>query len=55
MADIKECPLCGQDMRLHVRSATDLVPGSGQTSTRTVYEWVCPECDNWEEADEVER
>jgi len=50
MADIKECPLCGGDMRLKIREATDLVPGTAQTSTRTVREWVCPECDYWEEA-----
>jgi len=54
MADIKECPLCGESMRLHVREATDCVPGTGQTSTRVVREWVCPECDYYEEA-EVER
>ena len=51
MADIKECPLCGDTMRLTVRELTDRVPGTGQTTTRQVREWVCPECDYWEEAE----
>jgi YgiT-type zinc finger domain-containing protein len=54
MADIKECPLCGESMRLHIRETTDYVPGTGQTTTRIIREWICPECDNWEEA-EAER
>jgi YgiT-type zinc finger domain-containing protein len=51
MADIKECPLCGETMRLTLRDLTDRVPGTGQVTTRQVREWVCPECDNWEEAE----
>jgi len=49
VADVKECPLCGETMRLQFRQATDRVPGTGQTTTREVREWVCPECDYWEE------
>ena len=51
MADIKECPLCGEVMRLQIRETTDLLPGTGQTTTRIVREWICPECDYWEEAE----
>ncbi|HEY2433617.1 MAG TPA: hypothetical protein VGI12_13155 [Vicinamibacterales bacterium] len=51
MADIKECPLCGETMRLRVSERTDAIPGTGQVSTRTIGEWVCPECDYWEEAE----
>ena len=51
MADIKECPLCGETMRMTLRDLTDRVPGTGQTATRQVREWVCPECDYWEEAE----
>jgi C4-type Zn-finger protein len=51
VADIKECPLCGERMRMKVRQRSDLVPGTGQTTTRTEREWVCPECDYWEEAE----
>jgi hypothetical protein len=36
-------------MRLQFRQLTDRVPGTGQTTTRQVREWVCPECDYWEE------
>jgi YgiT-type zinc finger domain-containing protein len=48
---MKECPLCGETMRLHVRQVIDTVPGSGQTTTRELREWVCPECDYWEESE----
>ena len=51
MADIKECPLCGESMRLQIRETADAIPGTGQTTTRTIREWVCPECDYWEEAE----
>jgi C4-type Zn-finger protein len=51
MADIRECPMCGQDMRLQIGETTDRVPGTGQTTTRIVREWVCPECEYWEEAE----
>jgi len=54
MAEIKECPLCGETMRLKARELTDRVPGTGQTSSRQVREWVCPECDYWEEAESNE-
>jgi YgiT-type zinc finger domain-containing protein len=55
MADIKDCPLCGDSMRLKVREVTDRVPGTGQTTTRQVREWFCPECDYFEEAEDDER
>ena len=51
MADMKECPLCGETMRLTSRDVSDRVPGTGQTTTRQVSEWVCPECDYFEEAE----
>jgi C4-type Zn-finger protein len=54
MADIKECPLCGETMRLNTRELTDHVPGTSQSVTRSVREWVCPECDYWEEAESGE-
>jgi YgiT-type zinc finger domain-containing protein len=55
VADTKECPLCGETMRVKVRALTVSVPGTGQTLTRQVSEWVCPECDYWEEAENDER
>jgi uncharacterized protein with PIN domain len=48
---LKECPMCGGTMTLTTREAAERKP-SGQTSTRIVREWVCPECDNWEEVED---
>jgi YgiT-type zinc finger domain-containing protein len=47
----KECPICGEDMKLQTREQIDRIPGSHLTRTRRVTEWVCPECDHFEEAD----
>lgn len=47
--------MCGESMRLKTTERTERVPGRGQTATRTVREWVCPECDYWEEGDGDER
>ena len=52
MAEIKECPLCLETMRFSKREVTDIVPGTGQAITRNVREWVCPDCDYWEEAED---
>jgi hypothetical protein len=41
-------------MRLKLAELTDRVPGTGQAATRQVREWVCPECDYWEEAESNE-
>jgi rubredoxin len=46
----KECPLCGELMRFERRERTHHVPGSPQTKTAIEQEWVCPECDYFEEA-----
>lgn len=48
----KECPMCGEEMQLRDRQVTDRVPGTAQTRTVRFQEWVCPECDYFEEADE---
>ncbi|HEX7086093.1 MAG TPA: hypothetical protein VF198_06990 [Vicinamibacterales bacterium] len=47
----RECPLCGEMMRLVERTVVDRVPGSSQERTSTYAEWVCPECDYFEEKD----
>ena len=41
-----ECPLCGTKMRLSVRE----VQGFGG-AVQVVREWICPECDYFEEAE----
>jgi hypothetical protein len=38
-------------MRLHVREIRDLIPGQGQSGVRLAREWICPECDYFEEAE----
>ena len=47
----KECPLCGETMRLKESDESAQVPGNPGATTRTVREWVCPECDYFEEAE----
>ena len=44
--------MCGERMRLQTREQIDRVPGSHQTRTTRVTEWICPECDYFEDAEE---
>jgi acetone carboxylase gamma subunit len=49
---MKECPLCGETMRLTTREIRSTPPGSaGQVDVQQLREWVCPECDYFEEAE----
>lgn len=48
---LKECPLCGSAMRLVPRQVTTRMPGTTTTRTTTFNEWVCPDCDYFEEAE----
>jgi C4-type Zn-finger protein len=48
---MKECPMCGENMRLEERQYNDQLPGQGELSVRMVREWNCPECDYFEEAE----
>ena len=43
--------MCGSTMRLNVREITDTVPGAGQRVVRVAREWICPDCDYFEEAE----
>ena len=43
--------MCGELMRLTIRERTEAIPGSRQTVKREVREWICPECDYFEEAE----
>jgi uncharacterized protein YlaI len=47
---MKECPLCGETMRLSEREIEERI--AGQLAKRWVREWICPECDYFEEAEE---
>jgi acetone carboxylase gamma subunit len=48
---MKECPLCGEAMRLSVRVIEERIPGQNQAPVRQAREWICPECDYFEEAE----
>jgi len=47
----RECPLCGATMQISEREVIDRVPGTPQTNTVHVREWVCPECDYFEDVE----
>ena len=47
----KDCPLCGGTMRLVEREETRRIPGTSEVKKRKSVEWVCPECDYFEDAD----
>jgi C4-type Zn-finger protein len=49
---VKECPMCGDRMRLERRETVTRVPGTSQETRIVVQEWVCRECDYFEEAEE---
>jgi hypothetical protein len=51
MAETKECPMCGEMMHLREMQITDRVPGTTQTKTTKTPEWLCPECDYFEDAE----
>lgn len=48
----KECPMCGELMRLREHERTERVPGTTETRTSQDREWVCPECDYFEEVED---
>ena len=48
----KDCPMCGEAMRLREHETVDRIPGTSQIKTTKVVEWVCPECDYFEDAEE---
>jgi uncharacterized protein YlaI len=49
--DTRECPLCGETMRLVERELHDRVPGTNELKRRQIREWVCAECDHFEEVE----
>lgn len=51
---VRECPLCGETMRQVERTIVNRVPGQAQEKATKYYEWVCPECDYFEEVEQGE-
>ena len=47
--------MCGELMRVRLAERIDAIPGTHQTVKREYKEWVCPECDYFEDvsAEEV--
>jgi len=50
---MRECPLCGAMMKWTVKEHIVRIPGNPSAISRTVREWVCPDCDYYEESDEA--
>jgi YgiT-type zinc finger domain-containing protein len=46
----KECPLCGELMDRRDTTTTTQIPGNPKPTVHAVHEWVCPDCDYFEEA-----
>lgn len=44
--------MCGEALRLETRERTERIPGTSEARTRVVREWICPECDYFEELDD---
>jgi YgiT-type zinc finger domain-containing protein len=52
VSETKECPLCGETMRIKVREMLDQIPGQSQVVRRQLREWICPECDFYEDVED---
>ena len=52
MPATKECPLCGATMRIREQQTIVNVPGNPNATARKTREWICPDCDYFEEAEE---
>jgi hypothetical protein len=50
----RECPMCGEFMRLVTREMSEHIPGQPKPVRHVIREWVCPECDYFEDAEEGE-
>lgn len=46
----KECPLCGELMDRRDTQTSTQIPGNPKPTVHTVHEWVCPDCEYFEEA-----
>ena len=48
----RECPLCGSTMFLKETQTVTQIPGNPKPITRQHREWICPDCDNFEEVED---
>jgi C4-type Zn-finger protein len=52
MEQTQDCPMCGESMRIKTREQIDYIPGQSQTVRTEIKEWICPDCDYFEEYEE---
>jgi C4-type Zn-finger protein len=50
----KECPMCNELMRMRLAERVDRIPGTPQIVKREYKEWICPECDYFEDVNPEE-
>jgi len=50
----KDCPVCGETMRLRTRELSERIPGSSQIVKHVVKEWECADCSYEEEYEDEE-
>ena len=50
----KECPMCNELMRMRMAERVNTIPGTQQTVKREYREWMCPECDYFEDVEPEE-
>jgi len=50
----RDCPMCGETMRLNEKEVAEKLPGTPQTAVAKVREWICPECDYFEDVEDGE-
>jgi YgiT-type zinc finger domain-containing protein len=47
----RECPMCGGSMQRKQTQSVIQIPGNPKETTKQVTEWVCPDCEYFEEED----
>jgi len=52
MPGTRECPMCGGTMHVKQREHVVHVPGNPRPTVRMTAEWICPECDYFEEVED---
>src|SRR5262249_48682138 len=55
MPATSECPQCGGTMRIRESKTVTHIPGNPDATVRVAREWVCPDCDYYEEVEEDTR
>jgi C4-type Zn-finger protein len=48
----KDCPMCGDFMRIEIRETVDHIPGTLQEVRTITREWICKECDYFEDVED---